>query len=192
MKQISLAALMFVLLLGGLFIYVAEDIPDFGDPNSPPNRYTRLFSIDAAWSVGALNQGAVPEALVGALKARGFRDYELPTKIETLAEGEWEGYLVPDEQYYNTPVAKFGTAPDAPKEQKYYFIKQEGSTLEVYRYAPIIRYMEEGEHETEVPNMVTYILADYRGYDTLGETTVIFTAGISVILLLRRRGKKPE
>jgi multicomponent Na+:H+ antiporter subunit B len=40
--------------------------------------------------------------------------------------------------------------------------------------------------------MVTYILADYRGYDTLGETTVIFTAGISVILLLRRRGKKPQ
>lgn len=192
MKQISLAALIFVLLLGGLFIYVAEDIPDFGDPNSPPNRYTPLFSLDAAESVDALNQGAVPEALVEALTDRGFRDYELPTKIETLTEGEWEGYLVPDEQYYKTSIAKFGTAPDAPKEQKYYFIKQEGNALEVYRYAPIIRYVEEGEHETEVPNMVTYILADYRGYDTLGETTVIFTAGISVILLLRRRGKKPE
>ena len=192
MKQISLAALIFVLLLGALFIYVAEDIPDFGDPNSPPNRYTPLFSLDAAESVGALNQGAVPEALVAALTERGFRDYELPTKIETLAEGEWDGYLVPDELYYKTPIAKFDTAPDAPKEQKYFFIKQEGNTLEVYRYAPIIRYIEEGEHETEVPNMVTYILADYRGYDTLGETTVIFTAGISVILLLRRRGKKPE
>lgn len=192
MKQISLVALLFVLLLGGLFIYVAEDIPDFGDPNSPPNRYTSLFTLDAAESVDTLNQGAVPEALLTALKARGFRDYELPTRIEPLAEGEWEGYLVPDELYYNIPVARFGTAPDAPKEQKYYLIKQEGSTLEVYRYAPIIRYMEEGEHETEVPNMVTYVLADYRGYDTLGETTVIFTAGISVILLLRRRGKKPE
>jgi multicomponent Na+:H+ antiporter subunit B len=36
------------------------------------------------------------------------------------------------------------------------------------------------------------VLADYRGYDTLGETTVIFTAGIGVLLLLhraRRRGR---
>jgi len=32
---------------------------------------------------------------------------------------------------------------------------------------------------------VTAILADYRGFDTLGETTVIFTAGVGVLLLLR-------
>ncbi|HEX7371684.1 MAG TPA: hydrogen gas-evolving membrane-bound hydrogenase subunit E, partial [Thermodesulfobacteriota bacterium] len=30
------------------------------------------------------------------------------------------------------------------------------------------------------------VLADYRGYDTLGETTVIFTAGLSCLLLLRK------
>ena len=41
--------------------------------------------------------------------------------------------------------------------------------------------------ETATPNAVTSILADYRGYDTLGETSVIFTAGISCILILRRR-----
>jgi multicomponent Na+:H+ antiporter subunit B len=34
--------------------------------------------------------------------------------------------------------------------------------------------------------VVTAVLASYRGYDTLGETTVIFTAGVGVILLLRR------
>jgi hypothetical protein len=191
MKQISVGALLFVLVLGALFVYVAEDIPDFGDPNSAPNRYTPLFTLDAAGSVDALDQGAVPEVLIEALTDRGFRDYELPTSVKDVAEGEWDAYLVPEETYYNIPTAKFGTAPDAPKEQKYFFIKQEGDKLEVYRYAPIIRYVEEGEHETEVPNMVTYILADYRGYDTLGETTVIFTAGISVILLLRRRGKQP-
>lgn len=49
------------------------------------------------------------------------------------------------------------------------------------------RYIEKTVEETGVPNMVTSVLASYRGYDTLGETTVIFTAGISVILLLRRR-----
>jgi len=51
------------------------------------------------------------------------------------------------------------------------------------------RYIEKTLEETAVPNMVTSVLADYRGYDTLGETTVIFTAGISCILLIRRFGK---
>jgi len=52
------------------------------------------------------------------------------------------------------------------------------------------RYIEDSPRETGVPNMVTSVLASYRGYDTLGETVVIFTAGIGVLLLLggRRRG----
>jgi len=41
--------------------------------------------------------------------------------------------------------------------------------------------------ETATPNMVTSVLADYRAYDTLGETAVIFTAGMACILLLRKR-----
>lgn len=49
------------------------------------------------------------------------------------------------------------------------------------------RYIEKTEIETATPNIVTSVLADYRGYDTLGETTVIFTAGMACILLLRRR-----
>jgi multicomponent Na+:H+ antiporter subunit B len=49
------------------------------------------------------------------------------------------------------------------------------------------RYLNEGMKETGVPNAVTAILASYRGYDTLGEVTVVFTAGVGVIALLRRR-----
>ncbi|HEX9779727.1 MAG TPA: hydrogen gas-evolving membrane-bound hydrogenase subunit E [bacterium] len=37
--------------------------------------------------------------------------------------------------------------------------------------------------DTQTPNVVTSILADYRGFDTLMETTVIFTAAISCWLL---------
>jgi multicomponent Na+:H+ antiporter subunit B len=48
------------------------------------------------------------------------------------------------------------------------------------------RYIERGVEETGVPNIVTAVLADYRGYDTLFETAVIFTAGIAVLMLLRR------
>ena len=53
------------------------------------------------------------------------------------------------------------------------------------------RYIQDVVRETGVPNMVTAVLASYRGYDTLGETTVVFTAGIGVIVLLRRlRGER--
>jgi len=52
------------------------------------------------------------------------------------------------------------------------------------------RYIEKTLEETATPNMVTSVLADYRGYDTLGETTVIFTAGMCCILLLRRVSKR--
>jgi multicomponent Na+:H+ antiporter subunit B len=48
------------------------------------------------------------------------------------------------------------------------------------------RYLNEALKETGVPNVVTAILASYRGYDTLGETAVVFTAGAGVIALLRR------
>lgn len=46
------------------------------------------------------------------------------------------------------------------------------------------RYIEHSHAETGAPNFVTAVLADYRGYDTLGETTVIFTAGLACILIL--------
>ncbi len=52
------------------------------------------------------------------------------------------------------------------------------------------RYIEESPHEIAVPNLVTAVLASYRGYDTLGETAVILTAGVGVMILLggaRRR-----
>lgn len=54
------------------------------------------------------------------------------------------------------------------------------------------RYIEGALRETGVPNVVTAVLASYRGYDTLGETTVVFTAGIGVIALLRRLRRPRE
>ena len=60
------------------------------------------------------------------------------------------------------------------------------------RVAPY--YLEQSIAQTSVPNVVTSVLASYRGFDTLGETTVIFTAGIAVLMLLkgRRRKKQPD
>ena len=49
-------------------------------------------------------------------------------------------------------------------------------------------YIEKTEEKTKVPNMVTAVLADYRGYDTMFETVVIFIAGIGIIAVLRTYG----
>jgi multicomponent Na+:H+ antiporter subunit B len=51
-------------------------------------------------------------------------------------------------------------------------------------------YIANTVEQTATPNIVTSVLADYRGYDTLGETTVIFSAGMACILLLKRQRKK--
>ena len=51
-------------------------------------------------------------------------------------------------------------------------------------------YLRNSLEQTATPNVVTSVLADYRGYDTLGETTVIFTAGMACLLLLRRTRKR--
>jgi multicomponent Na+:H+ antiporter subunit B len=45
-------------------------------------------------------------------------------------------------------------------------------------------YLQRGPVETGIPNVVTSVLASYRGYDTLGETGVVFIAGIAVLALL--------
>jgi multicomponent Na+:H+ antiporter subunit B len=47
-------------------------------------------------------------------------------------------------------------------------------------------YIEDSVHDTHTPNIVTSVLADYRGYDTLGETVVIFTAGLACLLILMK------
>ncbi len=46
-------------------------------------------------------------------------------------------------------------------------------------------YIEEGFNETNVANIVTQVLADYRSFDTLGEVTVVFTGALAVLLILR-------
>lgn len=51
-------------------------------------------------------------------------------------------------------------------------------------------YLQKSIEETMVSNVVASVLASYRGYDTLGETTVVFTAAMGVMLLLRGRRRK--
>jgi len=54
------------------------------------------------------------------------------------------------------------------------------------------RYLEKSPDEIGIPNVVTGVLASYRGYDTLGELTVIFTAGVGVLALLGIRRRRQD
>lgn len=47
-----------------------------------------------------------------------------------------------------------------------------------------LTYLQINWYDTGVPNVVTSVLASYRGFDTLGETAVVFVAGLAVLLLL--------
>ncbi len=51
-------------------------------------------------------------------------------------------------------------------------------------------YIEKALEETDVPNLVTAVLADYRGYDTMFELVVVFCAGLACLLLLRDYTRK--
>ncbi|MEK9774532.1 MAG: DUF4040 domain-containing protein [Quisquiliibacterium sp.] len=61
----------------------------------------------------------------------------------------------------------------------------------IHQYV-VPRYLKQMPEEVDVPNVVTAVLASYRGYDTWGETTVVFTAGAGVVALLRRRRRREK
>ena len=49
----------------------------------------------------------------------------------------------------------------------------------------VYHYLVSGPEETNVPNIIAAILVDYRGFDTLGETIVLFTSVVAVGSVLR-------
>ncbi len=61
---------------------------------------------------------------------------------------------------------------------------------------PIMRvadtYLKEGLVKTGASNLVASVILDFRAYDTLGEATVLFTAVIGVLAIIRRIGRKKK
>lgn len=126
-----------------------------------------LDAVDVSMTEAAVGAGISTVLMLGTLfltqsrEAKPIHNFFLPLAV-ALVTG---GLLV----YGTLGLPEFGS-PDSVIHE---------------HVAP--RYLQEGMIETGVPNIVTAVLASYRGFDTLGETTVIFTAGIGVIALLRRR-----
>ncbi|MCG2821199.1 MAG: DUF4040 domain-containing protein [Candidatus Atribacteria bacterium] len=61
---------------------------------------------------------------------------------------------------------------------------------------PIMRvaniYLKEGLVKTGASNLVSSVILDFRAYDTLGEATILFTAVIGVLTIVRRIGRKKK
>ena len=59
-------------------------------------------------------------------------------------------------------------------------------TAYIHTSATADHYLNNSFADSHIPNIVTTVLASYRGYDTLGETTVVLTAAVAVMMLLGR------
>lgn len=136
--------------------------------------FVELDAVDVAFTEAAVGAGITTIVMLGTLA--------LTTDQEraTARHGPWPLLLVivtGAALIYGTLDMPYLGDPDAPAQQ---------------HVAP--RYIEQSGEEIGVPNIVTSVLASYRGYDTLGEVGVIFTAGIGVMLLVggRRRKDKAE
>lgn len=126
--------------------------------------YTVLDAVDVAFTEAAVGAGISTVLMVGTLALTKRREKQrrgIPwlVLLTTVAVGAVLIYGTLDMPHYGDP--------DAP----------------IHHYmAP--HFLEESAEEIGPPNVVTSILASYRGYDTFGETTVIFTAALGVLLLL--------
>lgn len=128
--------------------------------------YTSLDAVDVAFTEAAVGAGISTVLMLGTLALVGSEEKK-PTRrpiiplFVVLVTG---GVLI----YGTSDIPPFGD-PDDPAQVHV-----------------VPRYIQESGHEIGIPNIVTSVLASYRSYDTMGETTVIFTAVVGVLLLLAR------
>ena len=134
--------------------------------------FTVMDAVDVAFTEAAVGAGISTVLLLGTLALVGYQEREpkhrplLPLFVVTLTGA----------------VLIYGTLDIPPF----------GDPANPIHHHVADHYLEESYEEMGgIPNVVTSVLAAYRGYDTMGETTVIFTAVVGVLLLLSR-GPRPQ
>lgn len=155
-----LRELMAVAMLGGLFSLTAASL------------FVLLDAVDVAFTEAAVGAGMTTVLMLAGLGLTKQREKLTPSRrtVPAAITVALTGALL---VYATADLPPFG-APDTPVQQH-----------------PLTqRYLVDSAREVGLPNTVTSVLASYRGYDTLGEAVVIFTAGIGVLLLLGRIGRR--
>ncbi|OQY19150.1 MAG: cation:proton antiporter [Desulfobacteraceae bacterium 4572_35.1] len=131
--------------------------------------FVTMDAVDVAFTEAAVGTGISSILLLSALALTHTREQRPPHQpyIALLVVVVTGAVLI----YGTMDLPRFGD-PNSP----------------IHRHVAV-RYIADSPHEVGPPNIVTSVLASYRGYDTLGETVVIFTAGIALVGLLgfRRR-----
>lgn len=136
--------------------------------------FVDLDAVDVAFTEASVGAGITTVLMLGTLALTGRQEKRSSHKNFTaLAVVCVTGAVL---IYGTLDMPPFGAA-DNPVHQ---------------HVAP--RYIEQSPQEVGLPNLVTSVLASYRGFDTLGETLVVFAAAVGVLALLgiRRREDLPE
>ncbi|HJN73745.1 MAG TPA: DUF4040 domain-containing protein [Myxococcota bacterium] len=129
--------------------------------------FTLMDAVDVAYTEAAVGAGISTVLFLGTLSLTDRKERQQPFRIAPLLVVILTGATL---MYGTLDMPAYGD-PEAPVHQ---------------HVGP--DYIEKAPHDFEgIPNVVTPILGSWRGYDTLGETTVIFTAAVGVMLLLGRR-----
>jgi multicomponent Na+:H+ antiporter subunit B len=131
--------------------------------------YLVLGAPDVAMTEAAVGAGISTVLLLSGLLLTG--DEEKPAKfplVPLFVVALVAGLLI----YATCDMPKFGEAENITNKH-------------VTAY-----YLARTETDIGIPNVVSAVLASYRGYDTLGETFVIFTAAVSVSLLIGRPARR--
>lgn len=133
--------------------------------------FVAMDAVDVAFTEAAVGAGISTVLLLGTLALVGHQERKpRHTALLPLFVVAMTGAIL---VYGTLDMPPFGN-PDNPVH---------------LHVAP--HYIEESEHEIGIPNIVTSVLGSYRGYDTMGETAVVFTALVGVLLLLSR-GPRPR
>ena len=134
--------------------------------------FVSLDAVDVAFTEAAVGAGLSTVLLLGAIAITGSK--------QTVSH---HGKLLPLAVVTVTAAALIYGTFDLPTFGD--------PTAPIHTHvAP--RYLLQSSEEIGIPNIVTAVLASYRGYDTLGEVTVVFTAAIGVLLLLGKSKNNKE
>lgn len=136
--------------------------------------FVAMDAVDVAFTEAAVGAGISPLLMLATLALTGRFQKQTRSRFYLIGLGlvVAVGALLLVGTF---DMPAFGS-PDAPAQQ---------------HVAP--RYIEQSYSEIAIPNIVTSVLASYRGFDTLGEVAVIFTAGLGVMTLLAGvPGRAPE